>query len=53
MKTKESLKKLQDAEKVFDLVQRLSSEDNAVASIACKEADDFLKQKCSDGKCLQ
>ncbi|CAH8680465.1 unnamed protein product [Schistosoma rodhaini] len=49
MKTKESLKKLQDAEKVFDLVQRLSSEDNAVASIACKEADDFLKQKCSDG----
>ncbi|CAH8663333.1 unnamed protein product [Schistosoma guineensis] len=49
MKTKESLKKLQDADKVFDLVQRLSSEDSAVASIACKEADDFLKQKCSDG----
>ncbi|KAK4474982.1 hypothetical protein MN116_002084 [Schistosoma mekongi] len=46
---KESLEKLKEAEKVFELVQKLSSTDSEVVDLACKEADSFLKQKCREG----
>ncbi|KAH8868030.1 Tetratricopeptide repeat protein 12 [Schistosoma japonicum] len=49
MNMKESFEKLKEAEKVFELVQKLSSTDSEVVNLACKEADSFLKQKCRDG----
>nr|CAH8874550.1 unnamed protein product [Trichobilharzia regenti] len=49
MDTEDSLEKLKDVDKVLELVKKLSSSDSNVSQMACKEADSFLKEKCTNG----